>query len=205
MSLTSAQLEVIDVAPRIASEIRTDLDTLLTGREAATIRGILEQRGVVFVRGLDVSDEQQVTIARTLGTIVANEGDSGIYKISLDKNVNQKADYLKGSMFWHFDGSLQPYPNLATLLRAVTLSDTGGQTEFCNTYAAYDDLPESDKELIADLRVVHSAERSQYYVRPEMSYEELTQWQKAPTKSCPVVWTHRSGRKSLLLGRPPTT
>ena len=60
--------------------------------------------------------------------------------------MNQKADYLKGSMFWHFDGSLQPYPNLATLLRAIKLSDTGGETEFCNTYAAYDDLPQSDKD-----------------------------------------------------------
>jgi alpha-ketoglutarate-dependent taurine dioxygenase len=199
MSLTS-QLEVVDVAPRIASEIRTDLDTLLSGREAANIRAVLEQRGVVFVRGLEITDEQQVAIAKTLGDLVANEGDSGIYKISLDKSVNQKADYLKGSMFWHFDGSLQPYPNLATFLRAVRLSATGGETEFCNTYAAYDDLPQSDKNLIADLRVVHSAERSQYYVRPEMSYEELTLWQKSPTKTCPIVWTHRSGRKSLLLG-----
>ena len=168
--------------------------------EAANIRETLEQRGVVFVRGLDISDEQQVTIAKTLGNLVQNEGESGIYKISLDKNVNQKADYLKGSMFWHFDGSLQPYPNLATLLRAINLSDSGGETEFCNTYAAYDDLPQSDKDLIGDLRVVHSAERSQYYVRPEMSYEELSLWQKSPTKACPIVWTHQSGRKSLLLG-----
>ena len=103
-------------------------------------------------------------------------------------------------MFWHFDGSLQPYPNLATLLRAVKLSDTGGETEFCNTYAAYDDLPQADKDAIADLRVVHSAERSQYYVDPEMSYDEITFWQKSPTKACPMVWTHQSGRKSLLLG-----
>jgi len=103
-------------------------------------------------------------------------------------------------MFWHFDGSLQPYPNLATLLRAIKLSDTGGDTEFCNTYAAYDDLPTADKDLIADLRVVHSAERSQYYVRPEMSYDEIAFWQKSPTKVCPMVWTHQSGRKSLLLG-----
>ena len=48
--------------------------------------------------------------------------------------------------------------------------------------------------------MVHSAERSQYYVRPEMSYDELTFWQKSPTKACPMVWTHQSGRKSLLLG-----
>ncbi|MGV0791437.1 TauD/TfdA dioxygenase family protein [Mycolicibacterium sp. XJ1819] len=200
MGLTSAQLDVVDLTPSIGSEIRTDLDTLLRGREAARIRAILEQRGVVFFRGLHISDEQQVAIAKTLGTVVENEGEDGIYKISLDENVNQRAQYLKGSLFWHFDGSLQPYPNLATLLRSVQLSDVGGDTEFCNTYAAYDDLPQSDKDEIAELRVVHSAERSQYYVTPEMSHEEIAFWQKSPTKACPIVWTHRSGRKSLLLG-----
>jgi len=160
----------------------------------------LEHRGVGFFRRLDIGHEQQVPIAETLGAIPENEGQGGIYKISLDKTVNQRAEYLKGSMFWHFDGSLQPCPNLATLLRAVELSDTGGETEFCNTYAAYDDLPQTDKDYIAELRVVHSAERSQYYVRPEMSYDEITFWQKSPTKACPMVWTHQSGRKSLLLG-----
>ncbi|WP_231120008.1 TauD/TfdA dioxygenase family protein [Mycobacterium colombiense] len=137
---------------------------------------------------------------RLLPQLVANEGQGGINKISLDEKVNQRAKYLQGSMFWHFDGSLQPLPNLATLLRAVQLSETGGQTEFCNTYAAYDDLPDADKDAIAELRVVHSAERSQYYVTPEMSYDEVAFWQKSPTKACPIVWTHRSGRKSLLLG-----
>lgn len=200
MGLTSAQLEVLDLTPRIGSEIRTDLDTLLSGREAPTIREVLERRGVVFFRGLEIGDEEQVAIAKTLGTLVANEGQGGINKISLDEKVNQRAKYLRGSMFWHFDGSLQPLPNLATLLRAVQLSEIGGQTEFCNTYAAYEDLPEEDKEAIADLRVVHSAERSQYYVTPEMSYDEVAFWQKSPTKACPIVWTHQSGRKSLLLG-----
>lgn len=197
---TSTHFDIIDCTPLIGSEIRTDVDTLLSGREAATIRATLERRGVVYFRGLQITDEQQVAIAKTLGAIVANEGQGGIYKISLDSSVNQRAEYLKGSLFWHFDGSLQPYPNLAALLRAVKLSETGGETEFCNTYAAYEDLPSDDKAAIADLRVVHSAERSQYYVNPEMSYEEVTFWQKSPTKSCPLVWTHKSGRKSLLLG-----
>ncbi|HEX5253194.1 MAG TPA: TauD/TfdA family dioxygenase [Mycobacterium sp.] len=200
MGLTSAQLEVVDLTPRIGSEIRTDLDTLLSGRETSTIREVLEQRGVVFFRGLDIGDEQQIAIAKTLGALVANEGQGGINKISLDEKVNQRAKYLQGSMFWHFDGSLQPLPNLATLLRAVQLSEIGGQTEFCNTYAAYEDLPDADKEAIAQLQVVHSAERSQYYVTPEMSYDEVSFWQKSPTKACPIVWTHQSGRKSLLLG-----
>lgn len=195
-------LQAIDRTPRIGSEIKTDLATLLSGTDAATIRNVLEQRGVVFFRGLDINDEQQLVIARTLGNLVDSEREGGIYKITLDKSVNEKADYLKGSLFWHFDGSIQPYPNLAALLRAVKLSETGGQTEFCNTYAAYDDLSHDDKKAIENLRVVHSATRSQFYVNPEMSYAELKMWQEAPvaSKSCPMVWTHQSGRKSLLLG-----
>jgi alpha-ketoglutarate-dependent taurine dioxygenase len=200
MTLSSTHLEVVDLTPKIGSEIKTDLDTLLSGRAAETIRATLELRGVIFFRGLSITDEQQVAIAKTLGNIVQNEGEGGIYKISLDKDVNQRAEYLKGSMFWHFDGSLQPYPNLAAMLRAIKLSKTGGQTEFCNTYAAYEDLPQDEKDAIAELRVVHSAERSQYYVRPEMSYNEITFWQKSPTKACPLVWTHQSGLKSLLAG-----
>ena len=193
-------LQVIDLTPRIGSEIKTDVETLLSGKEAEYIRNILENRGVVFFRGLDINDEQQVVIAKTLGNTVDTEGEGGIYKISLDKDVNQRAEYLKGSLFWHFDGSLQPYPNLAAVLRTVKLSDSGGQTEFSNTYAAYDDLPEAEKKDLEDLRVVHSAERSQYYVNPELSYEDISFWQQSPVKSCPLVWTHQSGRKSLLLG-----
>ncbi len=195
-------MHVINRTPRIGSEIKIDIETLLNGSQSAHIRNALEQRGVVFFRGLEITDEQQLIIAKTLGNLVDSEREGGIYKITLDKSVNEKADYLKGSLFWHFDGSLQPYPNLAALLRAVKLSDTGGQTEFCNTYAAYDDLPEDEKQAIENLRVVHSATRSQFYVNPEMSYAELQMWQEAPvpSKSCPMVWTHDSGRKSLLLG-----
>ena len=72
-------------------------------------------------------------------------------------------------------------------------AETGGEADYCNTYAAYDDLPQSDKELIADLGVVHSAERSQYFVRPEMGSDELSLLRKSPTKTCPIVWTLESG------------
>lgn len=191
---------VTDLTPRIASEIRVDPRDLVSGKYAKDIREILELRGVVVFRNLDIDDEQQVAIARTLGSIPDNEGEGGIYKISLDQAVNKNADYLKGSLMWHSDGSLQKYPNLGALLRPIRLSEEGGQTEFANTYAAYDDLSDEDKASYEKLRVIHSAETSQYYVRPEMSYEEVVHWQKVPTKNCPLVWQHQSGRKSLLLG-----
>jgi len=193
-------LNVVHQTPLIGSQIKIDLATLLSGDKSQAIRELLEHRGVIFIRGLDINDEQQVAFAKTIGNLVASEGEDGIYKISLDEGVNQRAQYLKGSMFWHVDGSLQPYPNLAAILRALKLSTTGGDTEFSNTYAAYEALPETEKKHYDNLRVIHSAERSQYYVRPEMSHEEIKFWQQTPTKSCPLVWTHKSGRKSLLLG-----
>src|SRR3546814_14895616 len=92
-------MKVIDLTPRIGSEIKTDLGALLSGRDAEQIRATLEQRGVVYFRGLSITDEQQVAIARTLGNTVASEGKDGIYKVSLDRNVNARADYSKGSQF----------------------------------------------------------------------------------------------------------
>ncbi len=192
--------DVVDLSPRIGSEIKIDAETLVNGGRAGEIREILERRGVVLFRNLPIDDDQQVAIARTLGEIPANEGEGGIYKITLDPKLNAKADYLKGSLMWHADGSLQPRPNLGALLRPIRLSSTGGETEFCNTYAAWDDLPREEQEALEKLRVVHSVERSQYYVRPEMPYEEVKMWQETPPRSLPLVWTHQSGRKSLLLG-----
>lgn len=193
-------LQAYDKTLYIGSEIEADVCTLLSGVESQAIRELLEQRGVIFFRGLDIDDEQQVSFAKTIGNIVDTEGASGIYKVSLDRDVNARAKYLQGSLFWHVDGSLQPYPNYAALLRAIRLAESGGETEFCNTYAAYEALPDQEKSDIERLRVVHSAERSQYYVTPEMSYEEVCYWQKSATKTCPLVWSHTSGRKSLLLG-----
>jgi alpha-ketoglutarate-dependent taurine dioxygenase len=193
-------LQTRELTPLIGSEVAIDIDTLVGGGEAPALRELLETRGVLLFRNLDLDDAQQVAIARTLGECVDSEGEGGIYKITLDEDVNERAKYLQGSLYWHVDGSLQPRPNLGAILRPVRLSDSGGQTEFCNTYAAYEELPAQEKERIDGLRVVHSAERTQYYVTPEMSYEEVRFWQQSPTKSCPLVWTHQSGRKSLLLG-----
>jgi alpha-ketoglutarate-dependent taurine dioxygenase len=42
------------------------------------------------------------------------------------------------------------------MLSARRLSARGGQTEFANTYASFEDLPKSRQEELQKLRVVHS-------------------------------------------------
>jgi alpha-ketoglutarate-dependent taurine dioxygenase len=193
--------KTIDLTPRIGTQIDADIDTLLSGSAAADIRRMIEERGVVCFPEINLSDAQQVAFAKTMGAIVQHGAAGGIFKITLDKRQNPiSARYIKGSFFLHIDDTLDDVPNFAPLLSARKLPPTGSQTEFANTYAAYDDLPESEKEHLDTLKVVHNLETSQRFINPTPTYAELQAWQHRPPKINPLVWRHRSGRKSLVLG-----
>ena len=69
-----------------------------------------------------------------------------------------------------------------------------------NTYAAYDDLPDDEKKSLEGIKVRHSLEASQRFVNPQPSLAELKRWQSMPSQCHPLVWHHRHGRSSLLLG-----
>jgi alpha-ketoglutarate-dependent taurine dioxygenase len=189
----------IELTPRIGTEIQTDVDTLVSGKISGEIRELLEKRGVIAFRQLNLTDEQQVTFTRTLGNIVdARQGT--VTKITMDPTENDRAGYLRGAFFWHIDGTMQKVPILASIMSGRRLSPIGGETEFCNTYAAYDDLPEKDKVEYDKIRVVHALESTQRCVYPEPSLEMLQGWQRYEDHELPLVWKHRSGRKSLVIG-----
>jgi alpha-ketoglutarate-dependent taurine dioxygenase len=198
-SMNTLAWSVNALAPLIASEIRADIPTLLSGSHAGQIRELLEERGVVAFRKLNLTDQQQVTFTKTLGTIV-DEGENNIYKITMDTGENANAEYLRGAFYWHIDGTMSDIPVLASIMSARRLAPVGGETEFSNTYAAYDHLPAAEKEKLDSLRVVHSFEATQRYVKPEPSYAQLQDWQRRGSNTLPLVWKHRSGRKSLVLG-----
>jgi alpha-ketoglutarate-dependent taurine dioxygenase len=188
-----------NITPRIGSQIDADLETLQSGRHAKEIRELLEQRGVILIRKINFTDEQQLVFARTLGGVI-EQGDRGIMKISLDPKENPMADYLRGTVLWHIDGFGDDVPTLSSMLSARKISRTGGQTEFANTYAAFDDLPEARKQELQRLRVVHTMIATQRDVFPNPTAEQRAAWARFPDKVHPLVWTHRSGRKSLVLG-----
>jgi alpha-ketoglutarate-dependent taurine dioxygenase len=190
-----------DLTPRIATEIRADKKTLLSGQHAATMRELLELRGVLVFPRIDFTDEEQIEFTQTLGTFAPEMRGERVYKVTLDTKVNDMADYLKGSLYWHIDGTMNAVPILASLLSMRVLpSNGGGDTEFCNTYAAYDDLPEDEKAKIEKLRVMHSAWNTLFYYDPEPNLETLRNMMRIGDRELPLVWTHRSGRKSLVIG-----
>lgn len=191
--------EVIDLKKAIGSEIRTDVATLLRPEYAARVRSLLVQRGVLVFRQINLADAEQVTLAGMIGK-VREEGEKGIFKVTLDKRANERADYLKGSFLWHIDGTHDDVPVFASLLSGRKLSPVGGQTEFANSYAAYEELPEEMKQRIAGLKVVHSFETSMRRAGVEPTPETLAYWRSIKDKVHNLVWTHKSGRKSLVIG-----
>jgi alpha-ketoglutarate-dependent taurine dioxygenase len=186
-----------DLTPRIASELKADVATLLSGEFSTEIRALLEERGVVAFRGLNLNDEQQLAFTKTLGT---SSQKYEITKITMDPLENPNANYIKGAFFWHIDGTMIDTPIFASVMSSRRLSEIGGQTEFSNTYAAYDDLPEEEKSALAKLKVVHMFETAQRYANPEPTYADYCDWQKHQPRTLPLIWTHSSGRKSLVLG-----
>ncbi len=47
---------------------------------------------------------------------------------------------------------------------------------------------------------MHSFEASQRLVHPDPTAEEVARWRAKPDKEHPLVWRHRSGRRSLVIG-----
>lgn len=192
-------LDTVDLSPHIGTEVVTDRQSLTEPAVAAELRNLLVQRGVLLLREINLSDEEQVALAGLLGR-VREEGENGIFKITLDKSLNARADYLKGAFQWHLDGTHDDVPIFASLLSARKLAPSGGDTEFANTYKAYAELPEETRQRIDGLRAVHSVETSMRRGGVEPTEDNLAYWRSLPDKAHSLVWRHDSGRKSLVIG-----
>lgn len=200
------QLKVTDLTPRLGSLIEIDRETLLSGEASNEIRKIADHRGVIAFRNMEITDEEQIKFAKSLGELTA--GKTGeIYRVSYDPEHNPIGALINlASSFWHIDRTDVDVPPYASILSAKVLSPAGtGDTEFANTYAAYEDLASEEKELIANLKVEHRMETAFHEAMPNASEEEIASWPNhMQPKVHPLVWLHRDGRKSLILSNSAT-
>jgi alpha-ketoglutarate-dependent taurine dioxygenase len=204
----TATINCEPLAGTVCAEVSgVDADQLAQDDTAASaILEALEQYGVLVFRGLHLDPDNQVAFSQRLGDIDDEPGHHsvpGIYRVTLDRSKNPSADYLKATFAWHMDGCTPLHgepPQKATVLSAKQVAASGGETEFASTYSGYDMLRDGEKTWFASLRVVHSLEASQRTVTPDPTPELLARWRSRPTSTHPLVWSHRSGRKSLVIG-----
>lgn len=202
--MTKTKLRYELIKPKIGARVLNSKEELLSGDLSAEINELLEERGVLVFKKLGMTEEEQIRWTGLLGGNATEIGVDGgaIFSISLDKkeHKNEVIEYLKGSLYWHVDGTMNPVPIRGSILTSKVLPTWGGNTEFANCYAAYDDLPQDRKDEIDQLRVVHAMWVSQLYHCPEPTLAQLEDWQSKGAQELPLVWHHQSGRKSLVLG-----
>lgn len=191
--------ETIAMSPRVGSEVRMNREDFLAGTYAQEIEKLLVERSALVFREMFLTDEEQLRFAGTIGEVVPQFGE-GVSKISMDPNVSSVADYTRGAFYWHIDGANDPTPAKATMLTAKKLAEEGGDTLICNTYAAYEDLPDAEKKALEGVRVRHALEASQRLVNPQPTLGLLKRWREKPSQTHPLVWHHQHGATSLLLG-----
>jgi alpha-ketoglutarate-dependent taurine dioxygenase len=184
-------LNTRELTPLIGSEVVIDPKALLAGVHADEIRELLIRRGVLVMRGLDLDDGQLAAFTATIGKIRqgAMHEENGMLKVLS----------IPGTHFWHIDGTYTDPPPFATVLAPRVLAPGGGDTEFANTYAAFDDLPPDEQEYLSTLEVVHTMKAAMNYAVPEPTVEHFQSWQ-GHRGVRPLVWRHKSGRRSLVIG-----
>ncbi|QQS11961.1 MAG: TauD/TfdA family dioxygenase [Rhodospirillales bacterium] len=183
-----------------------DLSRPLDPETAATLRGALLDNLVLCIRGRPLNPLPYRDAMRAFGTPMKQitpagthpECDEILILSSEDKDVLGDGKKLVVGAHWHTDDSYKAVPCSLTMLHGIVVPETGGDTQFTNMYAAYDDLPEATKRRIDGLRVEHTYDSSRKGTR--VAKRTDADMKAMPPVVHPLVRTHpETGRKALYL------
>ena len=196
MSNDENAVSVVPVAGRIGAEIRgvrlsADLGAGVTGQ----IRDAWLKYKVLFFRNQQHLDEAaQESLTNIFGaapvghpTVPAINGTRFITE--LDSRYGGRANS------WHTDVTfVDAYPR-ASILRALVVPTSGGDTTWANTAAAYQDLSPELRELADKLWAVHTNEYDYQARRTKSTAEDLKYYDEVFTSTIyetehPVVRVH---------------
>jgi len=187
-----------------------DLDTATVDALATA----LLQHGLLLIRGQSLTPGEMVQLGRAFGELeILPEPDKRhpdhpeIFRLT---NVRPDGDvvtfdepqavFLRGTQRWHTDSSFREIPALCTMLHAIEVPESGGQTQFADMRAAFKKLPVDEQVAMQDLALVHSYEYSRANNPGEMDPMTDEERAKYPPVVHPWVRTHADDSQSLYMG-----
>jgi taurine dioxygenase len=208
----SGKIEVIPTGAALGAEVRgVDLKEL----DAAAFEELLEawhQHSVLLIRGQALNDVELIAFSRRLGDLdwapIQENGRrfvEGMPEIYIVSNVKVNGEAIgslgDGEAVWHTDMSYLDVPPKASMLYALEVPPSGGNTSFCTMYGVYEALPAALKERIANLKIKHDGTyNSGGYVRQGVTPTDDPR--SSPGAVHPLVCAHpATGRRMLYLGR----
>lgn len=209
-------IEVVPSGKAIGADIvGIDLRQSLDEDQISTVKKAWYDHMVLRFRGQSLTDRQLVDFTRRLGKldpapkrsatkfIDSDEGDYvlTISNVKVDgKPIGELGD---AEAFWHQDMTYHAQPPVGAALYSLEIPPEGGNTEFCNLYAAYETLDPATRERCDALSCIHDISLDSSG-KPRKGYAPTTDPRNAQGPLHPLVRRHpRSGRKHLYLGRRP--
>jgi taurine dioxygenase len=203
----SADLTLDELGPSFGVEVvGLDLRTA-TDEQIAAVSDALLAHKVVFFRGQDLTDDDQVEFGRRLGDLtVAHPVVDGIDAAHPEVyNIDSADPDFSFSDVWHTDVTFMERPPLGSILRAVRLPDHGGDTSWVDSQLAYESLSAPVQRLVDSLEAVHDGNREwgEYLKRGRGGRGNVWEGQvvtELPPVVHPVVRVHpQTGRKGLFV------
>ena len=150
-------MKVIQLTPSIGATIsEISLNKDLNSETIEQIYSALIKHQVIFFRGQDISPENHLKLAESLGEIDPGhpvyphvEGHQSI--VLLKNDVNNRPD----TNDWHKDLTFKSNPPFASILHGIKVPKVGGDTLWASMSAAYDELPNGWKEHLEGLEAIH--------------------------------------------------
>jgi taurine dioxygenase len=203
---------IVDLGSILGAEVQgVDLRKLSDDEFRAIYQAWLD-RSCVVVRGQTLTDDELIAFSRRFGDLEWApvqetgrrfvEGHPEIYVVSnVVENGVPIGSLGSGEAVWHTDMSYLDEPPKASILYAIEVPSSGGNTYFTSMYHAYDSLPDPLKRRVAGLMLKHDATyNSGGYVRQGIvATDDPLQ---SPGVFHPLVCTHpETNRRLLYLGR----
>ena len=208
----ASRVTVIPTGKALGAEIRgVDLPAI-DAEDFASIHRAWLDHSVLLFRGQKLTDDDLISFSKKFGNLdwapVQEtgrrfvEGHPEIYVVSnVVENGAPIGSLGAGEATWHTDMSYLEDPPKASILYALEVPPSGGNTYFNNMYRAYEILPDAIKKRIEGKRLKHDGTyNSGGYVRQGVTAvdDPVT----SPGTFHPLVCAHpETKRRALYLGR----
>ncbi len=180
----------------------------------ATIRAAMLDHSVLLIPGQTLTDPQLIAFGRRIGELdvsplayVDGQREREHPEVLIVSNVKRDGQPIgvlgDAEVVWHSDNSYRETPLSYSLLHAVELPPSGGETCFASMYLAWATLPADLKARVAGLEIKHDMTYNSAGVL-RRGFSHVTDPVTAPGPWHPVVRTHpETGHDALYLGRRP--
>ncbi len=200
---TDASIQVRPVTPAIGAQVDgLDLRLPLDDEQRAEVHDALMRHLVLFFRGQDLTEDQQLAFASNFGPpVTASINKERDADALLFVTLEDSADSPPQSDRWHTDVAFVAEPPNIAVLNMRDTPAVGGDTMWLSLYAAYEGLSPTMQELLAGLELELDLGTTKDAILrmsgPEYLAEVLAKFEKVRH---PLVRVHPvTGRRALFM------